>query len=236
MTVSGKIRKLPGTGRALDYLRPRLPYRLLPNPNEVDQGLASLGRDRSFIQIGANDGITADPVYRFARWAGWRGVAVEPSPVPFSRLQRTYRRNPRVTPVMAAVGDAPAVADFFYVEPRPGDPFFTDMVGSFSREHVLRHEIPDVGSRVEQTAVQVRTFDDICRSNGLDRVDLVVLDVEGYDAQLLRTIPFETFDVRAVLYEHWHMTDAERDDVASCLTAAGLTRLFQTGIDAMWTH
>jgi hypothetical protein len=52
------------------------------------------GQERTFIQVGAYDGITADPVRRYIERCGWRGVMVR-SPVRlrnfvnFTRIIRT---------------------------------------------------------------------------------------------------------------------------------------------------
>jgi hypothetical protein len=43
-----------------------------------------------FIGIGANDGVTHDPLYPFVRDFGWRGIMVEPIPEAFAALERNY--------------------------------------------------------------------------------------------------------------------------------------------------
>ena len=40
--------------------------------------MARRGRRLSFVQIGANDGVTGDPIRRFILEFGWSGVLVEP--------------------------------------------------------------------------------------------------------------------------------------------------------------
>ena len=234
MPLATKLRRSKAAARVLDYARPRVPYCLLANPTPIDVALAGLGRGRTFVQVGANDGVTADPVYRFTRWAGWSGITIEPSPKPFARLTSTYRNNPKVRTVQAAVADEAGTADFFFVDPRPGDPFFTDMIGSFSREHLLRHGIPDGEHRVQRMTVPVRTVSDICAEHGLTHVDLVALDVEGYDSDLLRILPYADLSIGAVLFEHCHMQPDELLGIEDLLSEAGLSRVAASHVDALW--
>src|SRR3954468_10330611 len=52
--------------------------------------------DVAFLQIGANDGVTGDPIRAFVTRYGWHGVCLEPQPEAFARLQATYRDQPQV--------------------------------------------------------------------------------------------------------------------------------------------
>lgn len=46
--------------------------------------------DFFFVNIGANDGVVADPIYPFIAKYGWRGIAVEPVPYVFEQLKKNY--------------------------------------------------------------------------------------------------------------------------------------------------
>ena len=54
--------------------------------------LADYGKkdDFFFVQIGAFDGVTADPIYELVRCQDWRGVLVEPQVEACERLQENY--------------------------------------------------------------------------------------------------------------------------------------------------
>ena len=50
------------------------------------------GQACNFIQVGAYDGVSTDPLHRYVERCGWRGVMLEPQPGPaalFSRLLST---------------------------------------------------------------------------------------------------------------------------------------------------
>ena len=46
-----------------------------------------------FLDIGANDGVTNDPIFPFIEERGWRGLAVEPDPEPAPKLGPPKRQK-----------------------------------------------------------------------------------------------------------------------------------------------
>jgi FkbM family methyltransferase len=58
---------------------------------QLDQNLQPFLRPGFFfVNIGANDGVVADPIYPFIAKYGWRGIAVEPVPYVFEQLRQNY--------------------------------------------------------------------------------------------------------------------------------------------------
>src|SRR6478672_5357121 len=82
------------------------------------------GRPSDFIvvQIGANDGVTYDPLRRFIVKYGFRGVLVEPQPDAFARLQKNYSDLPRITFEQAAIAEADGEKPLYRFKPGPGVP------------------------------------------------------------------------------------------------------------------
>lgn len=200
--------------------------------------LAGLGSGVRFVQVGANDGVINDPIYRFIRWDGWTGIAVEPVPVFFEALCRNHSRNREVTPVNLAVGPEPGMLPFHYVPRRSGDPWWLDKIGSTSLDQVLKHEqhLPGLAKRVVRTEVPIVTFDELCRRHGIAGFDLLHLDVEGLDAALLCSVDFDRYQVQHVLFEHVHMSDDESADVRERLTGLGFNDRCTTAFDALWSR
>ena len=48
-------------------------------------------KDFFFVQIGANDGFKADPIYLYVRKYGWKGILVEPVSYIFEKLKENYK-------------------------------------------------------------------------------------------------------------------------------------------------
>jgi hypothetical protein len=52
--------------------------------------LFEVGQDLTFIQVGAFDGMTRDPLQKYIDKCGWRGVLVEPQSQAASKLRELY--------------------------------------------------------------------------------------------------------------------------------------------------
>jgi FkbM family methyltransferase len=192
-----------------------------------------------FVEIGSNDGEQHDHLRPFILRLGWRGIMVEPVPYVFERLQANYGTLPRVELVNAAIADRDGRLPFYcLVDAAPDErerlPDWYDGVGSFSREKVLAHRdaIPDVAERILRIEVPAMTFETVCRTNDVERVDLVVVDTEGYDAEILRSIDFGAYRPRVVIYEHFHLEPADRQATRDLLHDAGYETL-EEGFDTL---
>jgi FkbM family methyltransferase len=211
-------------------LRHRLSYHYPPSlwsrlhPDPINDALRRLGRGISFVQIGSNDGLTMDPLHRFVNWAGWRGVAIEPLPTVFARLQRNYRLSPRVRCLNLAVGAEDGELPFYYVtQARPGDPAWVDQFGSFDRGHLDKHAdwMAGLEDRIGTTTVPTVTLASLHARLGHGRFDLLHVDAEGFDEVILSQLDPDAWGLRAVLFEDAHMDPAR---VEARLRAAGFVQ------------
>lgn len=170
-----------------------------------------------FVEIGANDGEQEDHLRAMIMTQEWSGVMVEPVPYVFERLQENYGHVPRVALENSAVAAADGWMPFYHLAPvqdyqGEGLPRWYDGIGSFSREAVLAHGrlIPDIEARLVETRVPCLTFDSLLAKHGLGRVDLLLVDTEGYDSELLGHIDFAVHRPALVIYEHYHLSRPDR--------------------------
>jgi FkbM family methyltransferase len=182
----------------------------------------------TFVEIGANDGEQLDHLRTLIYERGWRGVMVEPVPYVFKRLRQNYAETEHVAFENAAIADRDGSLSFFHLaqvdDPeREGLPPWYDAIGSFSRKHVIAHKIaiPDIEKRVVETTVPCITFDSLCVKHGLDGVDLLVIDTEGYDYEILRHIDFSRHRPVVIGYEHRHLGPTDRANCRQLLHHAG---------------
>ncbi len=167
-----------------------------------------------FIEIGANDGVQHDFLRPQILATRWRGVMVEPVPHVFTRLRRNYRDLDRVVLEHAAIADRDGERPFFHLaEAAPGErlPPWYDAIGSFSRETVLGHRdrIPEIERRLVESRVPVLSFETLCRRHAVEELDLLLIDAEGYDAEILDSIDLAARHPRLLVFEHYHLS-AER--------------------------
>jgi FkbM family methyltransferase len=180
-----------------------------------------------FIEIGANDGGGADHLQSLIRSNPWRGILVEPNPRAFERLRENYADLGRVELANVAIAGSDGRLPFFEIEP-PEDPASWellgeyDRLGSLSREVLLGHDwIKNVDRRVVRTEVDALTFESLCRRHRVERVDLLVIDTEGYDFEIVRQLDLADRRPRLLVYEHGLLTAEERKQCRVLMRKAG---------------
>lgn len=192
-----------------------------------------------FIEIGSNDGEQHDHLRAHILSRRWSGVMVEPVPYVFARLQANYGGNPRIALENAAIGDQDGLLPFFHLrdageEERADLPDWYDGVGSFQRAAILSHapQMPDIEQRIVEQAVPTLRFDSLCARHGIERPDLVVIDTEGHDWEIIRSIDLAKQGPRLLIYEHFHLSADERAACRAHLDAAGY-QTEEEGFDTM---
>jgi FkbM family methyltransferase len=201
------------------------------------QGFARAYPEAFFVEIGSNDGVRDDHLSTHIRSSRWRGLMVEPVPHVFERLRENYGDLDRVALVNAAIAPTGGTLPFYHLaeaDPREREdlPDWYDSVGSFSREKVLeqKRSIPDVEERIRCLEVPAMPFDALCAEQGVDRVDLILTDTEGFDAEILGSIDFDAWRPRLVVYEHFHLDAEVREATAERLRGFGY-RTMEEGFD-----
>ena len=231
-----------GLGDALRRLRHRATR---PGPNRpIEAVIEAFGRAHPrarFVQVGSHDGVSFDPISAQVRSRRWTGVMVEPVPYLFDRLQVHFGGSRRVRLENAAISADPGPRPFFHLaedpDPAADLPSWYDALGSFRRDVVLSHRdaIPDIDDRLREIEVPCLTFDDLCRKHGLEGLDLVHIDTEGYDWEVVQLIDLDRWRPTAVLYEHVHLAPADRDACAAHLAAHGYA-LVSDAMDTLALH
>lgn len=171
-----------------------------PAMHGMDARLAQLlGRDGYFVEAGAYDGYTQSNTYYLERFQGWRGLLVEPVPMMY---REAVRERPRSEVVNCALV-APEAAG------RPVRLRFGGKMtvvagarGSAERDREWAGVTLARGARdVYEFEVPGRTLSEVLDAAGAPDVDLLSLDVEGYEAQVLRGLDLDRHAPRHLLVE-----------------------------------
>ena len=134
----------------------RLPRTLIERPDsELRIGLEHVVAHRMarnpqffFVQIGAFDGQTGDPIHGFVTTHGWRGILVEPQKRHFEALKATYGGQSDLIFRNVAVGERRESRVLYKIrEDAPGLPVWAPQAASFDRATVLSHARPSPISR-----------------------------------------------------------------------------------------
>jgi FkbM family methyltransferase len=209
-----------------------------PGVEDVIEGRTRGKRDIFFVQIGANDGSAGDPLHRLiVENKNWRGIFVEPVKFVFDRLKANYGNDQRFVFMNVAVSDHPGKLPFFYVAENaksvlPNLPFWYDQLGSFNRQHIVKHLngvlIPFIVSEDVACVELSEVLADVTK------VDVLHIDAEGHDYRILTQVPFATLAPDLIIFEHKHLAEDEREAAHVLLRREGY-EIMEIGPDTIAT-
>ena len=168
-----------------------------------------------FIQVGANDGISHDPLRAYIERYHWSGILIEPQPRVFARLCRNYEFQPQLRFVNAALAAQHGSATLYTVQTDDD----TTGMASFDRA-LLQRQLP-LGARVVEMSVPTMPLGAVIRDHGVVRLDLLQIDAEGYDAEIVRMVDFSQVRPSIVRYEHRHLSQNDRESCENLLAENG---------------
>ncbi len=198
-------------------------YRYFYKPKQGSLGeflsIYSLRKGNKFkvIQIGANDGITNDPIHKFIKRDRWKGVLLEPQPTVYTDyLKPIYAKNEGLEPVCAAIGVEDGKEKLYKIA-------FSDMrwatgLASLSKSKVeelfengvveknckkFGIEIPkNPEDQITYELVDVISPQTLMNRYGIDEIDLLLVDAEGFDLEVIDMFEVQKTQPKAIIFEN----------------------------------
>lgn len=133
-----------------------------------------------FVEAGAVDGFFESNTYELERFHGWRGLLVEPVPAMFARIAST---RPKAIAVNCALVADEAATPFVAIQPA--------------------HAMSQVAATAGSGTVRVpgRTLSSLLNEHALGPVDVLSLDIEGYEIEALKGLELARHAPRFLLVE-----------------------------------
>jgi len=160
----------------------------------------------TFVQIGANDGVMNDPIYKFnmANKSRVSGYVLEPLPDIYQRLVINYENSPDIIPVNLAIHNSEKEMVLHRVKPEYAEKShsFAGGIASFNSEHWVKTTLIPNEDCMEGVKVKCITFQDFIETRNLCELDLLIIDTEGYDYDILMAIDFSLIKPRMIRFEH----------------------------------
>jgi FkbM family methyltransferase len=145
-------------------------------------------RTGTYLDIGAGHPI-ADNVSFFFYERGWQGIAVEPQ----QKLVHLYARlRPRDAVVAALIGTQVGKADFHVFEAFHG-------LSTTNMKHA--EAATALGADYRTVKVPMITLAELCRKHSLGEIDFLKVDVEGAEADVLKSGDWKAFRPKVVVVE-----------------------------------
>ena len=166
--------------------------------------------DFFFVQVGAHNGVTSDPFNAMLTAGQWNALLIEPQRPFMDMLETIYADREKVHCCQAAVGEKDGSVKMFMVRSDARDlPYWVSQLASLRYEVIASHEdrVPGLRQWIVETEVPSRKLSTLVTEVRFPRVDLLAIDVEGYDFEVVKQIDDLAFLPKMVYYEHRHLAD-----------------------------
>lgn len=162
-----------------------------------------------FLQIGAMDGISFDPIYPFVKQYGWHGVLVEPLPDMMQRLKANYADMQGIRFAQFAISTSSGAGKMFRIgADNSAFPTWTQGISSMnpSRNALGGKGIsPELHSQLKAATIEVGvdtlSFADLVSTFDLNHIDVIQIDAEGCDWEILEQIDVSFYRPKTIQIE-----------------------------------
>jgi FkbM family methyltransferase len=149
-------------------------------------------------------------------------VLIEPQRHAYQELCKNYHTHPQLILKNVAIADKPGERTLYSFDPEDPDlPTWLGQMASFNRRFLEKflpslppHRRADFNALIVEHTVPCITVAQAVEELGVEGVELVQIDAEGYDWEIVRTIDLSGPMPYVVRYESRHLSE---DDTAACL-------------------
>jgi FkbM family methyltransferase len=158
-----------------------------------------------FVEAGANDGIRQSNTLYYEKYKGWTGLLIEAIPA----LAEQCRQNrPRCLVENCALVSADYNGKTVEMEYFDLMSIVKDGLGNAAEEQLHKEAANNIlreGKKEPyRVAVPARTLSQVLTAHRINKIDLLSLDVEGYEANVLSGIDFNKHTPKFMLVETRH--------------------------------
>lgn len=194
--------------------------------SDMIQDYANYNPNARFIQIGSNNGVSADPINKLIQENNWHGILIEPIHYLYEELKKNYQNiKNRLVFENCAIANSSGNLKFYRLEKSnaPNLPYWYDQIGSFNKDVVLKHAdlIPNFHELLIEDNVRAITFRDLLNKHSIKNIDLIQIDTEGYDFEILKMIPFSELKIDFIMFENQHLSNSDFKKAIKLLKSHG---------------
>lgn len=172
-------------------------------------------RDQNFffLQIGAFDGVSNDPISPLVNAYKISGIVVEPQKSAFEKLRKNYQEHEQITVVNAAISDKNEMKNFYTSINK------SIQTASFDRRHLRKHRVPE--NDIVCYNIQCTTIESLLNEHKVHHCSLIQIDAEGYDYEIIKSLDFNKIKPSILHFEHRHLSDKDLNECIHLLASHG---------------
>ena len=155
-------------------------------------------RNGTFLDIGANDGITFSNSYYFEKELGWKGICFEPLQSAFKKLIKS-----RSSININACASNEDKTDHFLSISGYGE-MLSGLKSKYDDRHLQRiaDTIKEYGGEMSEVEIQCKDINKLLLQYSFLEIDFVSIDTEGNELEILKAINFDHIHIKAISVEN----------------------------------
>ncbi|MEK6879506.1 MAG: FkbM family methyltransferase, partial [Nanoarchaeota archaeon] len=164
-----------------------------------------VGRNNGFfVEAGANDGIRQNNTLFFEFYKNWNGILIEPIPEVCEECRKNRSPN-TIVENYALVADSYKKDTIKLIYPMNCHGMMSVVKSNMSEEHKIKIKLENK-KNINVNAITLNALLEK-HKNRFSKIDLMVIDVEGYELEVLQGIDFNKYQVDYLLIEERENND-----------------------------
>ena len=137
-------------------------------------------------------------------------LLVEPVPHNISAIKENLKefKNIHLEPV--AVASVRETKDFFFVKATSINKLkkhWASGIGSFNKNHLLNHRTKRFlieEDDIDKIPIKTVKFEDLIEKYSITEIDKILIDIEGYEYEILKDMDLKKVQINSILFEYKH--------------------------------
>lgn len=187
-----------------------------------DKTIAELSKEeQQFVIVGAMDGVSHDRLYPYAfKNKHWKGLLIEPVKDYFEQLKENYENRENLIFENVAISNTPGEKEIYTVDRnaiQSGQvPIWCNGISTFNPEGptISREGIQD---KVSTETVKCCTFKELVDKHQIQQIDILQIDVEGFDFEVFQQIWKCGFRPKLINIEIVQMSEEQKNSLQMLL-------------------
>jgi FkbM family methyltransferase len=192
--------------------------------------LMSRERDIFFLEIGAHDGVSYDPIHPYVKQFHWRGLLVEPQPAIFQKLTENYRDEKQLLFENCAVAQKNGTLELHCFESANAEDH-ASMLAS-TRKHYLTLNGDGHRGALKTITVPALSLEALLTKHRIDRVNVLQIDTEGFDFEIIKMIDFKRLKPDIIHFENNFLNRRQKSECSQILSEQNYA-LLHVGLDTI---
>ena len=214
----------------------QLPY---SSPSDAFLAISQQRKPVQFLQVGAMDGVSYDPIHAFVRNFGWHGILVEPLPDMLERTRKNYQDCTGLVFENVAITEQVETKPLYRIAPdvivKNKLPDWLKGMSTFSDT-----KLKDYQQYVTIQEVQCVPLRALIERNSLSQIDVFQIDTEGYDYTVFKQLDFSRFKPSIINLEVVNLSPLELQALEQDLFEQGYLfyryEFDMIAINKLWFH